>query len=382
MLECSGVPLGLETARAARVVRGVEEPYRNRPSLRIVAREDLGRLSPSPEEFIATPASRDELPEDIQRHKPCITSLAGEVLLEEGDVVIIQPDGRIVVVYSARHKDATLFATGRCNSHCVMCSQPPVHRDDFDTVEINKAIASLIDPECEQVGITGGEPTLLGWRLFDLLAYVQERLPLTRIHVLTNGRRLADGIYASGLSQVRGSLTSLGIPLYAPNAGDHDRIVGAEGAFIQTVLGLHELARHRVPVELRVVLMRPTVPLLRGLAEFIWSNLPFVQQVSLMGMEPIGYGWANRESLWMDAAEYQNELEEAVEYVAIRGMNVAIFNEQRCTLRQSLWKFALRSISHWKRLYLPVCRDCAERENCGGFFESAAELHSRMVRAL
>ncbi len=47
----------------------------------------------------------------------------------------------------------------------------------------------------------------------------------------------------------------------------------------------------------------------------------------------------------------------------------------------SLRPLAARSISDWKNVYLDRCRECAERERCGGFFESSRDVHSRVIRA-
>src|ERR1700678_3724930 len=65
------------------------------------------------------------------------------------------------------------------------------------------------------------------------------------------------------------------IPVYADNAPEHDHVVQSRGAFDQTIQGLYQLARYEQPIEIRVVLHKLTVPRLRGLAEFIYRNLPF-----------------------------------------------------------------------------------------------------------
>jgi hypothetical protein len=146
-------------------------------------------------------------------------------------------------------------------------------------------------------------------------------------------------------------------------------------------MGLHQLARHNVPVEIRVVLHRLTIPRLARLAEYVYRNFPFVVHVALMGLEPTGYTPRNKEILWIDPVEYQEELEEAVEFLATRGMNVSIYNTQLCLLRPSLWKFARKSISDWKNVYLPECQACNVLEECVGLFQSAEKMHSPNIRA-
>ena len=105
-----------------------------------------------------------------------------------------------------------------------------------------------------------------------------------------------------------------------------DYVVQARGAFDQTIQGLHRLAQYEQPVEIRVVLHKLTIPRLYDLAHFIYRNLPFARHVALMGLEITGFTRPNLNKLWIDPYEYQTELPRAVEYLAIRGMNVSIYN--------------------------------------------------------
>jgi len=175
---------------------------------------------------------------------------------------------------------------------------------------------------------------------------------------------------------------SLGIPLYSDDSTSHDFIVQAKGAFDQTVLGLQQLARFGVRVEIRIVLHALTIPRLVNLAEYIYRNCAFAEHVALMGLENIGYAPRNMKSLWIDPVDYQNELQSAVEFLSLRGMKVSIYNHQLCVLHKSLWKFSRKSISDWKNIYLDKCEGCTVRENCGGFFQWANKLHSTHIHPI
>jgi His-Xaa-Ser system radical SAM maturase HxsC len=383
MLEYIGIPHHIQSTRVARVCRVEEAAWENTPTLWLLDREKLSAFQPNEHAMIATPANIHEIPQAlVDSDIPIVAALGHADQLAAGDVVFVQPDGRVVVIYSSKQEEATLFVTGMCNSNCIMCSQPPAANDAVGLFELNKLAVHLIESRCREIGITGGEPTRLGVGLLDLIAGIKKHLPATRVHVLTNGRCFAKDEVAKSFAAVNHPLLSVGIPLYAHNAAEHDSVSRVKGAFLETVLGLHALARHHARIELRIVLMRQTIHALSRIAEYVWNNLPFVQQVALMGMEPIGFGWENRTNVWMDPADYQQELEAAVEYLGIRGMNVVIFNEQRCVLRPSLWKFARKSISYWKRIYLPECDYCNAQEKCGGFFESGRKLHSRSIRPM
>jgi hypothetical protein len=101
-----------------------------------------------------------------------------------------------------------------------------------------------------------------------------------------------------------------------------------------------------------------------------------------MGLEITGFTRPNLKELWIDPYDYQSELAAAVEHLAIRGMNVSIYNHTLCVIPESLWPFARKSISDWKNNYLHVCNDCDVRKRCGGFFKSAAIKHSSHLHTI
>ena len=126
-----------------------------------------------------------------------------------------------------------------------------------------KTIA-LTDPSTNELGISGGEPTLLGDGFLRVIEAARNKLPDTAVHVLTNGRLFRYSALASALAEINHPDLMLGIPVYADIAADHDFVVQSEGAFEDTFLGLHNLANVGVDVEIRVVVHRVTVPRLVG----------------------------------------------------------------------------------------------------------------------
>ncbi|MCA9018002.1 MAG: His-Xaa-Ser system radical SAM maturase HxsC, partial [Planctomycetaceae bacterium] len=301
--------------------------------------------------------------------------------LEAGDIVRISPrNGQVWVMYRRNSPSNSILLTERCNSWCVMCSQPPKKRDERGLIEDWLDAIPLMSPDTSEVGITGGEPTLLGDRFLDILRCLRDSLPTTAVHVLSNGRMFNYLSLASAVADARSQDLMVGIPLYSDIAWQHDFVVQTTGAFDQTIRGIMNLARCGVPVEIRVVLHRVTVGSLKRFAEFICRNLPFAQHIALMGLEPIGFGRTNFNALWMDPMDYQDPLSQAVEHLNDCGMTVSIYNHQLCTLPEHLWQFSRQSISDWKSIYVEECAHCDVQHRCGGFFHSATEGHrSRAV---
>jgi His-Xaa-Ser system radical SAM maturase HxsC len=208
-----------------------------------------------------------------------------------------------------------------------------------------------------------------------VLDALKERFPETCLYLLTNGRLLAYWDYATALAGVGHRRLTVEVPLYADTADLHDRIVGAAGAFDQAIAGLYNLARLGQTIRLRVVLGKETLPRLGALMEFVYRNLPFVAEVALMGMEPMGYVKKNWDRVWIDPLDYAAALEAAVRHGALRGMPVSLFNLPLCLLPRGLWAYARKSISDYKNVFLPECDACSVHGECSGMFASERLRH-------
>lgn len=275
--------------------------------------------------------------------------------------------------FDIRSNDNALFVTSQCNNHCLMCCQPPSEIDDIEY--LFKKNCSIIDNAEDlglpQIAITGGEPTLLGQRLFILIQYIQEKFPETCVHLLSNGRRFADNRYTGLFEAVNKDNLLVGIPLHSDYAGDHDYITQVSGSFAETVIGLHQLAAEDIDIELRILIHKMNWKRLDKIADFIYKNLPFVNFVAFMGMEYTGCSIKNHGMLWVDPYTYRFELEKAVTRLSRWGIPVAIYNLPHCILTQALYPYAERSISDWKTIFLNCCDSCNMKEKCSGLFSTS-----------
>jgi His-Xaa-Ser system radical SAM maturase HxsC len=313
---------------------------------------------------------------------PVVSGLRQLAYLDEGDVVAADPNGFVRTLYRRASANNFILVTEQCNSLCLMCSQPPKAIDDSDRLAEHFRLVDLIDPATAELGITGGEPTLLRDGFLALIDRCRERLPSTALHVLTNGRLFYYRAFAAKLGGIAHPDLVLGIPLYADVDTLHDHIVQAPGAWEETVLGLQHLDRYGVRVEIRVVLHALSIPRLPQLATFIARNFPFACHVALMGLEMFGLVHRHLGELWIDPADYQPKLLAAADILRDAGMNVSIYNHQLCVLDPNLRPLARRSISDWKNVYLPECNGCGAIDACGGFFQSGTKIRSRAIRPL
>ena len=321
---------------------------------------------------------------EVEGDGPAVMPVSAEMgHLTDGDVVYLNPSaGTVSVLYRRLSPHNTIVPTETCNCRCLMCPQPPRNSEETAWLDVCLEAIRLMSPETTALGVSGGEPTMVPAGLLQIVHACRDCLPETALQVLTNGRMFNYLGFAREMGAIGHADLTFGVPIYSDLAHEHDRIVGVRGAFDETIRGIMNLRRCGGRVEIRVVAMRPNVDRLADLARFIARNLPFAEHVALMGMEPMGLARRNFERLWVDPADYQAELAAAVGELRRHRIAVSIFNEQLCVLHPPLREIAARSISDWKNVYMDECRGCAARGECGGFFESSRELHSRAIRAL
>lgn len=116
---------------------------------------------------------------------PYVSNISQVEDFQEGDVVTINRKGEIIFLYEIQSQHNAIFATERCNHRCIMCPQPPVAQET-DKTSFNIKLISLIDKHTKSLGITGGEPTLIGDNLFELIKQIKRYQPKASISLLTN----------------------------------------------------------------------------------------------------------------------------------------------------------------------------------------------------
>lgn len=340
----------------------------------------LGRvqLNPSGYDLVASGSSvplariqlRDGHPKALQSEIPSLLLDGSGVPVSEHDVVLLEPDGRAIVLYQAEAKSNALFLTSRCNARCIMCPQPSQGEADGAPLEMALRILDLITTPPLALGITGGEPTVRWKDLCVVVGRIREKFPETNIEVLSNGMRFRDYALVRELAEIGGDRLVIGVPLYGACDSVHDEIVGVPGAFWATLDGLCNLERAGVYVELRNVLQQTTVRDLPDWAEFVARYIPFIGHVALMGLEPTGQVNFRLEELAPAFDARSTVLTSAIRTFRRAGIPARIFNLPLCQIPSSLWSFAEQSISEWKRSYPEECVQCSVRDKCGGIFAS------------
>ena len=288
--------------------------------------------------------------------------------------------GKLVVMLEAETRSNYLSLTDRCNHRCIMCPQPPVKHENSH-LQQNLRLIELMSKDTESVGITGGEPTLVGDDLITILQALKKRVPDAAITILTNAVKLADLNFVKKIALVGNHDLQIDVPLFASIPELHNEIVGAK-TFYKTVQGLYNLATCQLDIGIRVVVHRLNYQHLTMLAYYIYHNFPFVKQVAFMQMETMGYAEENIQRLWIDPYDYKDQLSAAVNFLRQRQITTLIYNAQLCIINPDVQEVAVKSISEWKNIHLEACQHCSHLKDCPGLFASNQRFHSAHIHAL
>jgi len=380
MWSCQGKAVNINRALLGKITwkkQGILSRYRH-----IYVCEKLPRSNLSYYAGVLT--SQDDIFENGKQKLPCVSGINKRDLayLKEGDIALIEPNGMVNIVWEANLPHNAILVTEDCNCNCLMCPQPP-RKDQKYQQEINLKLIGLIDREkTYQIGISGGEPTLVGEDLFKLISLCRKKLPKAALLLLSNGRMFKELDFSKRLAEIDHPDLTVCIALYADTDREHDRIVGVKGSFYESIKGIENLALLKQKIEIRNVVQALNYRRLPQFAEFIYHNFPFVIHIAFMGLEIMGSALKNVNSVWIDPIEYITELKTAVKYLHRREMQVSIYNLQLCILPRVLWRFSRKSISLWKNVYLNECEQCDFKEECGGFFKTSGNWYSSNIRAL
>ncbi|RDP17589.1 His-Xaa-Ser system radical SAM maturase HxsC [Escherichia coli] len=291
--------------------------------------------------------------------------------IEDGDIGIVNNGNMLRVILSRRANHNTVLVTERCNNNCLFCSQPPkTGNDDWLLNQSALAIASFSLNGI--VGVSGGEPLLYGEDFLHFLDFVIENSPETALHVLTNGRKFADVSFTQQMKERSEKLKiTFGIPLYSSRSSVHDYLVGSEGAFDETVRGLINAGNSGINIELRIIPTLANYMELDKLIEFAGRVFSNINQISLMGLESIGWARKNWSSIFIEHDSYNEKILSAIGTAQRAGIPLTIFNYPLCHLPERAWGFATQSISDWKNYYPKECDECTQKSSCAGYFSSS-----------
>ena len=147
--------------------------------------------------------------------------------------------------YNDKSNDNYFYITGKCNSNCLMCPSPDAARKNapdaniFDLIDL----ARHIPVDTPHLTITGGEPFMVGEKIFPFISFLKEKFAHTEFLFLTNGRIFAVEKYWRKFKECAPSNSIVAIPVHGSYPEIHDQITRADNSFRQTVQGVKALLK-------------------------------------------------------------------------------------------------------------------------------------------
>lgn len=272
--------------------------------------------------------------------------------------------------------------TIHCNSNCVMCpiSEGARQSNEDGYYEYLIALIDALPEEIEHICITGGEPTLIGNKLFEIIKKLTKKFPNAEYQMLTNGRSCANYDLCKKLASLLPPRTLFGIPLHAGSAILYDSIAQVNQGFEQAVQGVKNLVREGALVEIRVVVSKMNASKMNELAEFILHNFKGIYCVTFMGIETMGNAVKNLNDVWIDYEDATHSIENSIDLLVRNGVDVMLYNFPLCCIEKKYWMLARRSITPYKVRYYKECDTCKVKEGCCGFFNSTFKVVEKKVK--
>lgn len=302
--------------------------------------------------------------------------------LHNGDIVCLDSDGSISVLWENESHQNVLFLTEACNCRCIMCPQPPRPHDPILIQQAHNVLDLLQNKPIKDICLTGGEPTLLGKDFIHILDRCVTEHPKAIISVLTNGKLFSNHEFTSKIAAVTSKNVIFCVSLHSEVDTIHDALVGEKGSYIATQQGIYNLATQGCHIEIRHVITRLNYTRLLSFAEHMYGYFPFCDHYALMGLELCGYAETNQERISINPNEYSLQLHDAVSYFHRRGLPISVYNVPLCMCTKAVKPFARRSISSWKNFYPPQCTPCDMKDSCAGFFSTSISLPLEHIQPL
>ena len=262
--------------------------------------------------------------------------------LHNGDIIHINNKGEVSVLWEVEARDNVLFLTESCNCNCIMCPQPPKKHDKF-LIETANNVLDLI---------------------------------------LTNAKKFSDRDFARTVVENINNNVVFCISLHSEVDSLHDKIVGVRGSWEKTQNGIYNLAELGVQIEIRHVITKLNYMHLCSFAEHMYNYMPFCVHYAFMGLEIHGNAWKHVDDVYISPNIYKQYLKKAVLDMHRKGLPVSIYNIPLCLCDTQVHRFAKKSISGWKNIFLDQCDSCEAKDRCAGFFSTSSILPLEDIKPL
>lgn len=259
----------------------------------------------------------------------------------------------------------------KCNNNCIMCTAimpPPKNYIEPSTQEIFSQI-DLVKVG-DSITITGGEPTIRN-DFFDILTYINENKPDSRIDLITNGRMLKYDDFIDKLNEIKNVI------IVSELHGDkelHDFITRVEGSFDETVKGIKNVLKKGFEVELRIVISKLNYKQIPEITKIYAELFKLVDRIVIFPIDLIGNAFKNKEKVIVSFSEIIPYIEQGVEILKSNNLKVKLYHIPYCVLKEDYWDLVEGVTVLERRVtFAEVCKGCRFEDNCPRVWKTYAK---------
>ena len=298
------------------------------------------------------------------------------------DVFQVNSIGQAYRYYDNESVDNAFMLTEQCNSNCIMCPATDNMRKRKHTENVDEVLEIIrhMPSDARHITITGGEPFLLGSRIFEVFSAFKDKCRYTSFLLLTNGRALSYEPFIREFHRTAPKKIIIGIPLHGYDAMTHDAITRSPGGFEQTVRGIRNLINYGFRVELRIVVSKLNYKNITRICQLITERFPEVYRVKLMGLEMLGNAAVNQEEVWIPYDVAFGASKEGIDLLIRNAIQVGLYNFPLCAVDTEYHSIASKSITGYKIRYADECEKCHIKDACGGIFAGTIRLAKHDVK--
>lgn len=279
-----------------------------------------------------------------------------------------------------------------CDHKCTMCSNEADYK--FTATEYSyEALTKRIDgffhwddrnfhrfPDVkDDWTITWGEPTL-NPHYFQILRYVRQKFPQSRLVQLTHWDRFADETFTKQIATLDNY--HLVFPIHGYNKITHEAIVRKSGSWEELIKGIYNVLKYKKyknqTLEIRIIIQWQNYKHLDKMYDFIYRYFPQVDSVVSVMMEFEGQAIDNVKLTWMN-------------YTQVMGINEKVFEKYwekfwegvfklyhfpLCIVKNlQLWKYMWRTLPSHEITFTWKCSACSMAKYCMGIHETYCEFN-------
>lgn len=278
-----------------------------------------------------------------------------------------------------------------CDHKCVMCSNSKEYIDtirDYSFTAIKKRIDSYKAwndfslhrfPDIQNDWtITWWEPTL-NPEYFEILSYIREQFPLSRIVQLTHGDNFSDENFTKKIATI--SNYHVCVPLHGYNATTHEAIVRKKWSFEALIKGIYNILKYKKPdqnLEIRIILQKMNYQYIDKMYYLIQKFFPQVDSVTTIMME---FEWQAIDNIENTKVSY-TEVMEVNSDVFLKWWRIfgrekfRLYHFPLCVVKnRELWPYLWRTLPAHEITFTKSCMDCESWKYCMWIHEAYTEFN-------